>query len=261
MKIRFDQATLSGLREVSVEPDPQTTHAKKQSLNEQYIVISLFQDTKTESDDLLVSKTVDNCTVYKVREMLSAQDRENPQRYTACILKIISDHFERNGVIKEVRIIGHGSGGKMWASNKSSLDINRLLDDLAFNEGFHGKIVNRIVFDGCNTFSRIPDKVIEYYSKYAQTHSTEIVGTTSIIDVGSTMFGKHIRTGRYVLFSPQGQILRDKLDTRFDPNVLFLDNDRSWTDFYIGRTFQEGHAIKTAYESKQAHKSKPQLSR
>lgn len=248
-KIEFDKAVLRGMADVRIDEDPSSPNQgdeKKDEPDPKYVLISLTeQNDPYEKERIESSKSVANPTIYKIHNHIPSDQINRAELYTRQVVNRILNHFQKYGAIQEIRFVGHGSPGEM---NKGAFQIGWLLDELSHFEQKEGKIVNRIVFEGCNTFSGLNEYAIKYYSNYSQENHTQLVGTTSETVGVVNIWGNKFSVGRFVQFSPNGKIIRDKLDTRFNLNMLSLDNDRSWTDFYINHTAEEGAAIKKAYE-------------
>ncbi len=255
-KIHLDGVTLDGLANVSSDDSGIGRSSPQSDLNEKgenpkYCRISLFENDADEQISLHVSKTVPNATSYRIKELIPANEFYSDEYLTKDIVKVVKEHVLKYGTIQEIRLVGHGSNGQI--GEEGSIFTRQAIHDIGqLEKELNVKVANRIVFDACNTFSGLTEDEIKYYSDFAKQHQVQIVGTTSIAEEVD-MFGGtlHILCGRYAQFSPSGKILRDELDTRYDPHVLFLPNDRSWTDFFIGHTYEEGIANKEAYELQQ----------
>lgn len=261
-KIHLDNKILSGLTDVlNSDSDgdcssPKQDRSQEQKTGSKHVLISLFGKDKYEQGNIDDSKSVSNPAIYIIKDILAPNELDQRELYTERALKLVLGHFQKYGTIQEIRFTGHGVSGKMGDTDNQPFVINWFLDKLAHQEHLHGKIANRIVFDGCNTFSGINDYAIAYYSSYAQTNHTQLVGATSTIVGIFNYYGTHFHVGRYVQFSPDGKIIRDVLDSRFNPFTLMAENDRSWTDFYIGHTAEEGAAIKKIYEAEEKKEQK-----
>jgi hypothetical protein len=251
-KIHFDSAMLSGLAGVSPddEPggDPQTSDTNEIGQNPKYVLISLYEKDSQEEGSIDVEKTIPNPTIYRTRDILTPDEFVKRKLYTEHVLKLVFEHFEKYGTIQEIRFVGDGCRGMMGGKEQQPFIVSWFLNELANYESLHGKVANRVVFDACNTFRELSDDDVKYYSDYAEGNHTQLVGTTSETGTVVNIYGTHFNVGRYVQFSPTGKIIRDRLDTRYSPNMLFMSNDRSWTDFYIGHTAKEGAALKKRYE-------------
>jgi hypothetical protein len=253
-KIHLDTATLNGLADVSSDDSgsgkpPAHSDLNEKGENPKYCRISLFSNNEDEQSSLYVSKTVPNPTNYRIKELIPPREFFSEEYVTQDILHIIKVQVQKYGTIKEIRIVGHGADGIIGM--ESQIEIDHFLHSIKnLERDLKVKIADRIVFDACNTFSRTSDDKIKFYSDFAKDHHMQIVGTTSLSSEHDVL-GLHVHSGRYVQFSPNGKIIRDELDTRYNPDMLFLSNDRSWTDFYIGQTPEQGMANKRAYEAKQ----------
>ena len=251
-KIHIDNSIFDGLAGVSAD-EALNIEAPQQSVSKNgtdfnHVIISFYlKDTEEES---IPSEVVPISILYKMRNILNQRELEQRELYTRNVLNVVINHFEKYGKIQELRFIGHGAPHTMGDIGKQQFEIGWFLDGLANFEHTHGKVVNRIIFDGCNTFSNSNDYAVRYYSNYAKENHTELVGSTSEVVGITNLLGIHFEIGRYVQFSPTGKIIRDKLDTRYNPYMLFFENDRSWTDFYIGHTAEEGERIKKAHEER-----------
>jgi len=227
------------------------------SPNPKYLMISFFEG---EDKDRSSVKTVQNPTIYDISNLGVSTGDVNEQSMESLLMKILKEQVEKNGTIEEIRFRGHGGSGNIGAkSGKYYILTCNFLDEVAKLEKELGtKIVNRIVFDGCNTFSALNDYFINYYSEYAKKHEVQIVGATSETE---SFAGLSAHIGRFVQFAPDGNIIRDTLDTRFNPLTLLLENDRSWTDYYIGHTVEDGAMLKKTHDIQQENQREAETKR
>ncbi len=189
---------------------------------------------------------LNNPTIY---ETVNCGDKEIIKK--ECIIGALREHVKKYGTIDEVAILGHGYSGVMGSKDeKMVILIKSFMDGLADLEKELGcKITNRIVFNGCSTFSRLTPNQIDFYRCYADEHDIEIVGSTSFINCG---LGNNI--GKYVQFTPKGEIIRDpKIHQEFSIiEILDIgrDIDNSWTDCYIGTTPETNDKAKECWNNK-----------
>ena len=247
-KPKIDPKTLSGLGGVK--------HDKPDTLKTDPKIVSYWLFNK-EDTSVRQSSIGGNPTIFKVDEIFSF--KENPIAHFA-IYNHIRRLVEKHGTIKELWIEGHG--GKLIMSNNHGIgfDVMDFLDTIDSVYGkFKGlpKMADRIVFDGCNTFEKLTDNEIKQIRKIADKYDIEIVGTTSPVadnrgkkgkDKFSSLFedvheffGINLRVldGRYVQFTPKGEVIRDKLDNRWNGiNTIF--EDRSWIEHHLNHTQTDG---------------------
>lgn len=260
-KMDIDSATLAGLSDVS---DPDDSPSDRQDENEdkpdsKYCRISLFSNNKEEQDNLHNTKTVSNPTIYRIKNLLP-KEVSSFVEYQTYVLKIIKEHVQKYGTINEIRFTGHGS--REWMCSKPDSERNERISTISLlialeqaEKDLKIKIANRIIFDACKTFVSLDDWKIKYYSEYAKEHKVQIVGTTSNTET-LPVLGMYIHAGRYVQFSPSGKIIWDNLDAPYKAFILMTDRDKSWTDFYIDHTPDEGLTIKKAHEAQQTNDKK-----
>jgi hypothetical protein len=210
--------------------------------NPKFCRISLFENDQEEEISLLTTETQPNAITYRIKKIVP-NDLPSQEEYQLRISKIINDHVQKYGTIDEIRFVGHGSRewvySQRMAPGYKEISTDSILANLSKLENeSHVKMARRIVFDACQTFVGLDDEEIEYYREYAKKHNVAIVGTTSNTET-LHIFGLHIRVGRYVQFSPSGNIIWDALDAPYKTCLLNTDSDRSWTDNYVNRNFEQ----------------------
>ncbi|MFZ4751910.1 MAG: hypothetical protein ACOYLG_01085 [Chitinophagaceae bacterium] len=252
----IDTETLSGLHDVSnseVEEEP-NSEKSEQAPNPKYVMISLFSGSDRNKGALTAEKSVSNPAIYEADALCpkgkSTQD---------WVDEILIAHIKKYGPITELKICGHGHPNHLSNGDSGNIisTFHFLIKYSHFEQSTHIKnSIHRVIFDGCNTFSNLGGGQIEYYREFAKKYNMEIVGTTSLEFSSSVLYGSlSLHAGRFVQFSPKGDIIRDKLDTPYDPAAL-LFQDKSWTNYYIGHTQEEGEALKKAAELQQENARK-----
>lgn len=200
--------------------------------NPKYVVISLFINEMNDKQ-IICSSNISNPTVYDLNKITKGRNEKDA---TANVLSIIKEHVKKYGTLDELVIEGHGSKEKM-SSGKTELnniDIENILYHLLDLEKELGKkITNRTVFSGCSTFFELKNDEIRVYREFAKEHKIQIVGSTS-----TTRSGEGYSIGRFVQFTTEGRVIRDKLDTRYNLYAL-ENNDTSWIDNHLGKTQEE----------------------
>jgi hypothetical protein len=193
--------------------------------NPKYVVFSLFDSFDRAIGVEAQSKTRPDATIY-YPEKGSASNTES------YIIDKLREHIRKYGTIDELMISGHSGGIEMSSRlGDNGIDIKSLLERIGFLEEELGhKITNRIVFDGCSTFSELNNSQIKFYRDFADKHDMEIVGLTSFEFSGFA--------GRHIQFTPKGEVIRDKLDTKNNP-IALVGDDRSWVDYHLGHTQEE----------------------
>ena len=175
--------------------------------------------------------------------------------------KYLKEHVKKYGTIDEVIIIGHGKTGGMsskslftsFSDNINRIGIPYMIQYLPkAGKEINQKITNRIVFDGCGTFTDLDDKGVKYYRDLAKQHQIQIVGTTSAL-----FAGKGLHHGRFIQFTPQGEIIRDRLDNRYSP-LAIIGSNSEWTDCFLNKTQEEGQEL---WDIKQRQKELEQKAR
>jgi hypothetical protein len=191
-----------------------------------HVVITLYPPGIQRKIGTWGASTVSDPTVYHLADRTEKDGTEK-------IYNQLCEHVMKYGTIHEIVLGGHGNDN--WGMADINVGTVCLAIERAEKE-LHCKVAERVVFSGCSVFSNFPSAIIKYMRDYAQTHKMEMVGSTST--TGSTVFG------RYVQFTPKGEVIRDKLDARFNPLSLHQDDD-SWVGYHIGRTQQEGVTAQT----------------
>ncbi|MEJ0009566.1 MAG: hypothetical protein WDN72_02980 [Alphaproteobacteria bacterium] len=160
------------------------------------------------------------------------------------ILQQLKSAYDQHGTLKEFAIYSHG--GNLLQSHLGNVD-DFLKKLEAFEDKYHIKLANRIVFAGCDTFQLDSDplhlgpdqmiKNIEMLRNYAKNRDIELVGTTT-----ATRDAFGIEGGRFVKFTPAGTIERDRLDNTPINNIGLISDKFGWQDCEIGHTPQAGAA-------------------
>lgn len=173
------------------------------------------------------------------------------------VLKILEKHAQNYGTIDELVLAGDGTKCTIAGSGYSISIIDMLGFIEQSEQQLNIKVANRIVFDACNTFSRLSDGDIRILSNYAKEHDVELVGSVSY--VSSIAFGSQF--GRFVVFKPNGQIIWDpKRDCPNNPFTWF-GTDKSWVDSYINHSVEEGAADRKVKEIKEFNEQKEAIQR
>ena len=198
--------------------------------NPKYVVVSLFINEMTKQQKI-VGSGISNPMLY---DLDSIANGKNPKDAEKIIIDKLREHVKKYGTLEELVISGHGDKEKMFDGNVyNNINTETLLENIGYLEQELGKkITNRIVFDGCSTFSGLNNPQIKFYRDFAEKHNMEIVGSTS------TTFAGEKEIGRFVQFTSKGEVIRDKLDTRYSRLALDCD-DRSWIDCHLGHTQEE----------------------
>lgn len=259
-KPKIDPKTLSGLGGV-----------KQESLktNPKILTYRLFDKT----DPIYYSEATpkENPTVFKIDDILPKEFIDKEISVEIFIYAHAQQHMKKYGTLKELWIEGHGSKLSMGDNNNKSFDIMFFINtiDLVYGNSTNSKgvpkIADRIIFDGCSTFEKLTDDEIKKIRKVADKYDIEIVGTTSSVvdktnakkDIWGKLFDLSFYPfnsqldGRYVQFTPTGDVIRDKLDTRFGINSLF--EDRSWIDYHLNQSQATGENLRN---NQQKHEQK-----
>lgn len=249
-KPKIDPKTLSGLG--GVKHETQTSLKTNPKIVSIYLFNSIdaeVRDEKTHSGE--------NSTIFKINDILPDDKRNSKDiiDVTMSIFNHVSKHVRKYGTINELWIEGHGSTLTMGNNQNKDFDIMKFINLTdKFSSLFENfpKISNRIIFDGCDTFKKLTPPEIEKLRNFADKYDIEIVGTTSptasvnhsrfkylgifeeiVTDCLKPFFG-----GRYIKFTPEGEVLRDKLDNNTSVGSLF--EDRSWIDYHLNHTQKEG---------------------
>ncbi|MCF8496663.1 MAG: hypothetical protein K9G62_08375 [Alphaproteobacteria bacterium] len=159
-----------------------------------------------------------------------------------CLIRTLREHVKEYGTIDELWLNGHG--GKLFMGNGSGdsdkgIHVWDLLPALHYlKEELGMKVTDRIILKGCSTLSNLNNEEIRILRDWAK-NDWELVGTVSY-NVSGGVLGVGFNVGRYVQFTPEGNVIWDpKLDDPWNPYAL-ISADHSWTDHHIGRTQEEG---------------------
>lgn len=238
----IDGDVLEGLN--GVKSDDAKNAAAKEP-DRKHVIISLLRGINKTINSHVGAKyafeNVENPSIYEVSEYFEGKSVRDEG-----VLEILTEHVKKYGTIDEVIIVGHGETRRM-----SSKSLLTLFDDeenkigIPFmihgldkaGKGINQKITERIVFDGCRTFAELDDKGVQYYREYAEKYQLQIVGTTSSLFSG---YGSHV--ARYIQFTPKGEVIRDKLDSRYHP-LAIIGNTLEWTDCFLNKTQEEGEKL------------------
>ncbi len=149
------------------------------------------------------------------------------------VLDTAFDYAKRKGTMSQLVISDHGS--PMHMDNIGY--IRQFLRAIERREKETGiKLTDRIVFAGCNIFdiegakeenSRhgtvetavVISELIPWLRDYAMSRDMELVGTTTLLSNQHLGFASLSR-GRWVVFSPTGEIKRDRLDKAGPLNAI-----------------------------------------
>ena len=119
------------------------------------------------------------------------------------VIRTIREHVHKYGTLKELMISGHGN--KTSIGKSADLNLNLFLNDLEQLQKDAGlKIADRIVFNGCGVLGNFFPDDEESYKKHAKQLGAEIAGATTIV------YGSD--GGRFVKFTPDGTVKRDRID-------------------------------------------------
>ena len=166
------------------------------------------------------------------------------------ILADLEGRLKKFGTLNELVIAGHGSDG--WEGFANTNHLRPFFLELARIQKRTGiKIADRIVLEGCETFGfdsvnpqedQDANKDIEFYRNIAKTLNSQIVGSTT--DVAINKF-HGLMQGRFVQFTPSGDVIRDKLDT---PDLYFklkmtlygIKDRLSWEECHLDKSQKDG---------------------
>jgi len=252
----FDSDILNGLFGVSSSVGSSQSTESSSKTNPKYVIISFFTGSDKDQGRVLSRESVSNPTIYEA-EALCPKGKP----YQEWLAETLKEHIKKYGAVTELIICGHGATNEIGNGNdRNVINIPNFLTDYSwFKRDFKIETIGRVVFDGCNTFSKLNEGEIQYYSEFAKAHNIQIVGTTSVHSSGvDASSGKPEHTGRHVQFTPNGLIVRDKLDKPRLFRDLF-DSDTSWTEFYVGHTAEEGKQILLQQKNEREAETKRQI--
>lgn len=222
-----------------------------------HVMFSLLLEDEVNYGGNNAIKTVENPTIYDGVKF------DSNDAYSA-FDKAIIKHIKEHGTIDELMISGHGNYGIVSSGIDGSymLAANAVLTRLQEIQQETGiKVANRVIFDACRTFSHLSPERIKKHREYAQENGVQIVGTTSLETAVSILDGAlKYHSARYILFDTDGNIKRDKMDSKYDP-IAALSNSTSWTDCFIGTTQEEGENLLNQKTLNVEHEQKARLKR
>lgn len=122
------------------------------------------------------------------------------------IIRTIREHVKKYGTLSELMIDGHGNTNQIGHSAPLST-VKFLADMTDLHRELGIKLADRIVFGGCRVFADLNNEDVLFYKDVARKLDAEIVGATSIVGGASA--------GRFVQFTPDLTVKRDRLDSPF----------------------------------------------
>lgn len=190
---------------------------------------------KSRSDDYSPSfEKVDvnlmggNPTVYYGRDATI----EGKDLYPDDLARILREHVQKYGPLKELMIDGHGrTNHEGWVAD---VDTEQFLREVkAMQEDLGLKVADRIEFVGCSVFAGLSVGDVEFYKRMAQDLKAQIVGSTTPTFVKYNPGGSLTASGHYWEFTPDGQVQKDRLyDADWEKLHLMSDpdfaEDESW---------------------------------
>jgi len=159
-------------------------------------------------------------------------------------LNCIKEHICRFGKVDEIWLSGHGRNGFMLGDrpdgmNDEAVSIDDILIGISkLRDELGPDICKRIVFNGCKTFSDMDALDVKRFSILAHKMGIEIVGTTtSLISGGWGGFIPTENEARYIQFSPNGKVIRDKLDDpyAFIKTLGIAGMEKNWVEEVINK--------------------------
>jgi hypothetical protein len=122
---------------------------------------------------------------------------------TRVIYHTIEEHLKKYGPLEELMIDGHGEKNKIGRT--AQIEAWGLLQQMVvLQEKLGIKPAKRIVFYACDVFADLSPNDVRRYKSLAKQLGAEVVGATTTV-VGSA--------GRFVQFTPEGTVKRDRLDS------------------------------------------------
>lgn len=228
--------------------------------NPKYVTFDLISGSDKEYKKVQAAASVKNPTVFDVVADNGGVVKDT-NLMMGYVLNKLRAHVAKYGTMDELIFTAHGTSESLSNNHKgNAIQTGNMLIAMAQLEQELGTpIAKRVVFSACGTFSELSAGDIAWYRNYAREHNMEVVGTTSdqwsSSDGSTHLFGvffegpEAIFTGkmhiqRAVLFTPQGEVKRDKTDDRHNAWAL-THNDRTWVDYHLGHTQDEAiHLIK-----------------
>jgi hypothetical protein len=147
-----------------------------------------------------------NPTVYYGRDATV----EGKRLYPNDLVRILREHLQRYGPLKELMIDGHSRSNHV--GQVADLDTEQFLREVKIMQGAFGwKVADRIEFVGCSVFAGLSVGDVEFYRRMAQDLKAQIVGSTTPTFVKHIPEGRLTASGHYWEFTPYGEIQQDRL--------------------------------------------------
>ena len=172
-----------------------------------------------------------NPTVYYGRDATV----EGKDLYPDDLVRILREHVQKYGPLKELMIDGHGrTNHEGWVAD---LDTEQFLREVkAMQEDFGLKVADRIEFVGCSVFAGLSAGDVEFYKRMAQDLKAQIVGSTTPTFVKYKLGGSLTASGHYWEFTPAGEIQKDRLyDADWEKLHLMSDPEFAEEESWITR--------------------------
>jgi hypothetical protein len=151
-----------------------------------------------------------NPTVYYGRDATL----EGKDLYPDDLVRILREHLQKYGPLKELMIDGHGRTNH--EGRVADLDTEQFLREVkTMQEDFGLKVADRIEFVGCSVFAGLSAGDVEFYKRMAQDLKAQIVGSTTPTFVKYNPGGSLTASGHYWGFTPDGEVQKDRL---YDPD-------------------------------------------
>lgn len=202
---------------------------------------ALFKPTPKHQFRIFAEGLYPDTTIYSV-------DKIDPKNeYSIMSIKeILSAHIAKFGALDQLVIASHGRPGEVQIKKSPPrISISKFVQIVEeINAKFGSTQVRRLVFGGCNVFTRFSPQQVADLRNAARKNRLEIVGSAQTV-IGNDFFAP---TGLWAQFTPKGEVILDKLNETHKRGLnpfdylqgLFVDEDNSWLKDHLGRSQEEG---------------------
>jgi hypothetical protein len=228
----------SDQRAIQNGDEPKTSPASVSDLSSDPTKLLFMSFDKNKPDDYSPNfEKVDvdlmggNPTVYYGRDATI----EGKYLYPNDLVRILREHVQKYGSLKELMIDGHGrTNHEGWVAD---LDTEQFLREVKTMQKDLGlKVADRIEFIGCSVFAGLSAGDVEFYKRIAQDLKAQIVGSTTPTFIKYNPGGILTASGHYWEFTPEGEVQKDRLyDADWEKLHLMSDPEFARDEIWLGR--------------------------
>ena len=160
---------------------------------------------------------------------------EGKHLYPDDLVRILREHLQKFGPLKELMIDGHGRTNH--EGRVADLDTEQFLREVKrMQEELGLPVADRIEFVGCSVFAGLSVGDVEFYKRMAQALKAHIVASTTPTFVKHNPDGRLTASGHYWAFTPYGEIQKDRLyDADWEQLHLVSDPEFAKEETWIAR--------------------------